>query len=49
MQLQQNLNTFALFEHCNEIERAIEPNIYMADLIAKFERYKQLSNYKISN
>jgi len=42
MQLQQNLNTFALFEHCNEIERAIEPNIYMADLIAKFERENML-------
>ena len=38
MQRQQNLNTFALFEHCGEIERAIQPDIYIADVLAKFEK-----------
>ncbi|XP_039255307.2 unconventional myosin-X-like [Styela clava] len=38
MQLENNTNTFALFERCGSEDKAIESNTIVADVIAKFER-----------
>nr|CAB3264150.1 unconventional myosin-X [Phallusia mammillata] len=38
MHVEGNRNTFALFEHRGQVDRAIEPSTYLADVVAKFEQ-----------
>ncbi|XP_076810963.1 unconventional myosin-X-like isoform X2 [Clavelina lepadiformis] len=39
MQLEGDRNTFALFEHWRNVERALDPHTYVADVVAKFEMW----------
>ena len=44
MQLEGFKNTFALFEHRGEYDRALEPNTYVADALARLEMYVYFKN-----
>ncbi len=37
--MEDSRNMFALFEHNNTIDRAVESRVLVADVLAKFERY----------
>lgn len=37
--MEDSRNMFALFEHNNAIDRAVESRVLVADVLAKFERY----------
>lgn len=37
--MEDSRNMFALFEHNNSIDRAVESRVLVADVLAKFERY----------
>lgn len=37
--MEDSRNMFALFEHNNIIDRAVESRVLVADVLAKFERY----------
>jgi len=37
--MEGNRNTFALFEHKGEVDKALEPNTFLADVLARFETY----------
>lgn len=37
--MEDSRNMFALFEHNNNIDRAVESRVLVADVLAKFERY----------
>lgn len=37
--MEDSRNMFALFEHNNTIDRAVESRVIVADVLAKFERY----------
>lgn len=41
--MEDSRNMFALFEHNNTIDKAVESRILVADVLAKFERYALLS------
>ncbi len=41
--MEDSRNMFALFEHNNTIDRAVESRVLVADVLAKFERYVLLS------
>lgn len=36
--MEDSRNMFALFEHNNSIDRAVESRVLVADVLAKFER-----------
>jgi len=37
--MEDSRNMFALFEHNNTMDRAVESRVIVADVLAKFERY----------
>lgn len=37
--MEDSRNMFALFEHNNTIDKAVESRILVADVLAKFERF----------
>lgn len=41
--MEDSRNMFALFEHNNTIDKAVESRVLVADVLAKFERYVLLS------
>lgn len=41
--MEDSRNMFALFEHNNTIDKAVESRTLVADVLAKFERYGQHS------
>lgn len=45
--MEDSRNMFALFEHNNTIDKAVESRTLVADVLAKFERYHHQNNYKM--
>lgn len=43
--MEDSRNMFALFEHNNNIDRAVESRVLVADVLAKFERYSNIPGY----
>lgn len=41
--MEDSRNMFALFEHNQQVDRAVESRVIVADILAKFERYKNVS------
>lgn len=37
--MEDSRNMFALFEHNNSVDKAVESRVLVADVLAKFERY----------
>ena len=37
--MEDSRNMFALFEHNNTVDKAVESRVLVADVLAKFERY----------
>lgn len=46
--MEDSRNMFALFEHNNTIDKAVESRILVADVLAKFERYASYILYSVT-
>lgn len=47
--MEDSRNMFALFEHNNTIDKAVESRVLVADVLAKFERYVSTTYYILTD